>query len=224
MKLKEIRLKNFGSYKDCTLDLRNLMDSPIILVIGDTGSGKSTLLDGIVFALYQKVLRYQSREISSVRRLDALEDEETFSEIVFEISDSSRNITYSVKRILKVIGRNNEYSVEIKEDGKEKGGGRRELSDQISENLLKCDYELFTRSIVLPQGQFSAFLKSDDPRQRREILEEIFPELRIYRRIKAKISERLNKCSNYSEDENKIKELEEELSSLLGEIKENVKI
>jgi len=65
--------------------------------------------------------------------------------------------------------------------------GVREIDRQI-QVLLGLPYEAFTQAVVLPQGEFMKFLRSE-PRKRREILRELL-RLQIYERMRQFASER----------------------------------
>lgn len=193
VKLKRLELKNFGSHKNTVVDFesKNVSESPIVIITGDTGVGKTTLLDGIIFALYRNVFRYSSKDVSSLRRYDS-QDEETYSLVVFETLGK----TFSVKRSINVERNNNEgnndleYSLEVWEDGRKIALNKKKLDEKIEKEILRCNYKVFTRSIILPQGEFSALLKTDDPSERRDILGKIFTNLEVYEIIKRKIDER----------------------------------
>ena len=54
-------------------------------------------------------------------------------------------------------------------DGFEPLAGRVKEIEEAIEQIVGLDYDAFTRSVVLPQGQFDAFLKGE-PKERRKIL------------------------------------------------------
>ena len=55
-----------------------------------------------------------------------------------------------------------------------------EIEKQV-ERIVGLDYDAFTRSVVLPQGQFDAFLKGE-PEERRKILVALL-NLQVYKRM-----------------------------------------
>jgi len=85
MKIKKIILKNFCSYKNTEIEFD---DSPITVITGDTGAGKSSILDGLAFAIYQKVPRYNDKEVNKVRFEGATEPEETKAEVYIYLNSS----------------------------------------------------------------------------------------------------------------------------------------
>jgi exonuclease SbcC len=61
----------------------------------------------------------------------------------------------------------------------------KEISEQV-ERILGLDYDAFTRSVVLPQGQFDAFLKGE-PKERRKILVALL-DLGVYERMQESVN------------------------------------
>lgn len=196
MRLKKITLKNFGSHKNTEINFEEnrINEAPIVIITGDTGAGKSTILDGIMFALYQNIFRYQKSEVASVKNFDA-KDEETYAELLFDVFNNNQKQEIYVKRTFSLKNNSTSYSLDIKVDSKILSDSKINLDNKLK-NIIKCDYDLFVRSIVLPQGQFAALLKTDNPSTRREILKKIFIELEIYELIKKKIDEKLKLVEN----------------------------
>ncbi|MGC8767332.1 MAG: AAA family ATPase [Brevinematia bacterium] len=194
MKIGRLSLRNFGSHRETEIDFSKVNSSPIVIITGDTGSGKSTILDGITFALYQKIFRYNDKELRNIVGYYASEEEETYSELQFEIN----NEVYTVKR--SITPRNSTtYSIEFKRGEIYKRDLKSNL-DKVILDLLKVDYDLFVRAIVLPQGQFAALLKTDDPSERREIFSRVFWDLILYNGIKDKISDMLRNIQKEKEN------------------------
>src|SRR4029450_555684 len=63
----------------------------------------------------------------------------------------------------------------------------KDIEDQVG-RILGLDYDGFTRSVVLPQGQFDAFLKGK-PEERRKILVTLLS-LDVYERMHALVNRR----------------------------------
>ncbi|MCX8029442.1 MAG: SMC family ATPase [Brevinematales bacterium] len=232
MRIKSIRLENFGSHINTFIDFSRFNDSPIVIITGDTGSGKSTILDAITFSLYQKVPRYDTSDLKSVvseysQNQDS--NTKTYSELVLEEedhkSDSNPRIIkeYKIVRSIAIQNSSVEYDVELNITKKELSlegekilnegivkDSKKKKDDYIIKNIIKCDYDVFTRSVILPQGNFAMFLKSDSYEDRRKILENIFQEVKIYREI-----------SNVTKNilENKTKELDKLESNMINAVK-----
>jgi len=183
MKIKRIILKNFCSHKNTDIEFD---DSPITIITGDTGAGKSSILDGISFALYQKVPRYNDKEVNKVKLESSMDDEET----KVEVHITKNGNEFKISRILR---NNQEYEVLFEEQNKKKTGKKTELDKEIIRQITGVDFDIFSRTIILPQGRFADFLKSDSPSEKREIIKGIFPELNVYSRIEEEISNEYKK-------------------------------
>ncbi|MCX8096493.1 MAG: SMC family ATPase, partial [Spirochaetes bacterium] len=219
MRIKSLKLENFGSYKNAEIGFTKVSNSPIVIITGDTGSGKSTILDGIVFSLYQTMFRYGRDDIKSV--LSSLSNQSSASsELTFSL-DSSKS-DYRIKRTFDPSNGSNSYSVEIsrKSFGDDQwlrfSDTKMKLDEKIKKEILKCSPELFFRSVVLPQGQFASLLKTDDPETRRKIIMEIFSEVKIYDEIKKLISKK------YSEVEEELRTRRDKINHIKDSIKKSI--
>src|SRR6056297_2850244 len=89
-----LTLKNFGPYKNETIDFTELDDNELFLISGPTGSGKTMILDGISYALYGKASGENREDNDFVSDYFGLDDlTEVFME--FEIKDKK----YSIRRV-----------------------------------------------------------------------------------------------------------------------------
>lgn len=190
MKLKTLELKNFGSHRETKIDFESerISEAPIVIITGNTGAGKSTLLDAISFALYEQIFRYNSKEIKDIKSYNS-QDTETSVTLKIE----SKGKEYEIKRI---IDKNNNISINVSESSQIKYSNKKTELDKKITQIIGCDYKLFSKSVVLPQGQFAALLKTDKPEERREIIQKIFPEIEIYKLIKEKIDQKLKEVKD----------------------------
>lgn len=166
-----LKIKGINSFQEEQLiDFETLTQAGIFGIFGPTGSGKSTILDGITLALYGKLSRNSTNYINV--------NEEKAS-VVFEfIIAGTEEKTYQVSREFK---RNknegiNQGKCQLLELRPE---GSLVLADKTTEVTSACEEIIglgltdFTRTVVLPQGKFSDFLKLEG-KPRRDMLERLF--------------------------------------------------
>lgn len=173
-KMKPIKLevKGLNSFIDKqVVEFDKLTERGFFGIFGPTGSGKSTILDGITLALYGDIARKSSNYINT--NCDGV-----YVSYEFQITGNE------VKR----------YRVDREFKRDNKSGGIRNKSSKIIditggvENVLeekakavtsKCEEIIglklddFMRTVVLPQGKFSEFLKLEG-KERRNMLERLF--------------------------------------------------
>jgi exonuclease SbcC len=132
-------------------------------------------LDAIIFALYGAVPRMRrgfAEMISSgADRMSVALD--------FRVGATS----YRVTRIARRRGAGNAQLEELGGDDNARPlkDGVREVNDEVA-RILGLTYDAFTQAVVLPQGEFQKFLKSQAG-ERREILSKIL-RLEIYERMR----------------------------------------
>ncbi len=159
MKPLRLSVEGFTSFRDrVEIDFSGL---DLFAITGPTGAGKSSLIDAIVFALYGQVPRvgddYKQLISHGKDRLSALFE--------FAVGDD----TYRIVRTARRSGASQQRLERLTASGAEPIADRaRELRAEV-EKRLGLDYDGFTRSVVLPQGQFDLFLKGE-PKERRKIL------------------------------------------------------
>ena len=206
MKLIKLSLKNINSFRDVVeIDFESspLNDASLLAITGATGSGKTTLLDALCVALYGKTPRLSSTGSQNPWNLLSQGTSEGFAEVVFEANGARYRTEWHVKR-----SRKGDLSTEAKlingdtgeliTDRMSSRGGVRGTSDRsVSEvvvSILGMDFKAFTRSVMLAQGDFAAFLKAN-AEERRRILEAATG-IAIYDQLK----EELNKKVRVSKD------------------------
>lgn len=189
MKILRIRLKNLNSLRgEWTLDFNSepLKSSGVFAIIGKTGAGKSTLLDAICLAIYHQTPRITgiSAQYNPVMTQST---GECFAEVDFELKGDvfrafwqqhrARNQAHGALQTPKVTLHNLSKNMLI--------------TDKISEKIKKIElltglnFERFTRSMMLAQGGFSAFLLANS-NQRAELLEKLTG-LDIYSQISKRV-------------------------------------
>lgn len=181
MKILRIRIKNLASLEGITeIDFTQepLSSAGIFAITGPTGAGKSTILDALCLALYGKTPRYLQARESGIEITDVqgsaisqgdvrgiLRDGtgEGFAEVDFVgIDGQLYRATWRVRRARdKAEGSLQAFSLALKNinTNTDIPGKKTELQDEI-ERLVGLNFEQFTRSVLLAQGDFTAFLKA----------------------------------------------------------------
>jgi DNA repair protein SbcC/Rad50 len=160
MRPLKLEVEGFTSFREkLALDLSGL---DLFAITGATGAGKSSLIDALVFALYGQVPRvgkeYRQLISHQAERLSVL--------LEFEVGGRGYRIARSARA--------NNGPVQVRLEHRN-GKGWVPSADRVKEieaevvKIVGLDYDAFTRSVVLPQGQFDAFLKGE-PKERRKIL------------------------------------------------------
>lgn len=163
MKLIRLELKGFGSYRDH--QIVDFTGVSLFAISGKTGSGKSTLLDALLFALFRETPRAGKKGHADLIFPTA---DEARVELSFEAQQTRWRITRSAVRkgnSLTLL----EYEVD--------GAFRRHPSSQAVgtvnetiESVLGMDYQTFCRAVLLPQGEFDAFLFGDSGDKKRTLM------------------------------------------------------
>jgi len=176
-----LELEGFTSFRErAVLDFEGL---DLFAITGPTGVGKSSLIDAMVFALYGQVPRVggEYRQLLShgaeraTVRLDFAVGEERF-----RVVRTIRSSGTPPARLERVKPGKTERTEPLADRVKE-------IAEQV-ERIVGLDYDGFTRSVVLPQGQFDAFLKGE-PKERRKILVALL-DLHVYERMHEVVNRR----------------------------------
>lgn len=192
MKIEKIRFKNLNSlYGEWSIDLTapEYLSNGIFVITGATGAGKSTILDAICLALYGSTPRLDTIS-KSTNEIMSRQTGECFAEVIFRVKSGRYRCHWSQHRSRKKYdGKLSDSKHEISdvETGDILESKKRDVANLV---ILKTgmDLDRFTRSILLAQGGFAAFLKASAD-ERGPILEQITG-TEIYSLISKKIHER----------------------------------
>lgn len=209
MKILAIRIKNLASLEGNTeidFTAEPLCSAGIFAITGATGAGKSTILDALCLALYGKTPRYLQAKETGIEIKDVqgstlsqgdvrsiLRDgtADGFAEVDFKgIDGQDYRATWSVRRARNMAeGNMQSDSVTLKNitSNIEIPGRKPETLNEIA-RLVGLNFEQFTRSVLLAQGDFTAFMKAN--RDEKSSLLEKLTGTHIYSEISKKIFEK----------------------------------
>ncbi len=218
MKILKLKFKNLNSLKgEWSIDFTSQeFNSGIFAITGPTGSGKTTILDALCLGIYgrspREIARKSENEIMSKGTGDC------FSEVEFECNDFVYLTRFEQARARKnPLGKlqdtvcylykeeNGDKKLVLKESSSSK------YADKIAEEI-GLTYPQFTKSVLLAQGAFTEFLKSDK-NNKTQILEKI-TKTDFFRKISIKVYEKYQYekklCDEVIAKKNSLKLLTEE--------------
>ncbi|WP_050461389.1 AAA family ATPase [Herbaspirillum autotrophicum] len=175
MKILSLRLKNLNSLKgEWKIDFREapFKGNGLFAITGATGAGKTTLLDAICLALYHQTPRMATVSAGS-NELMTRHTADCLAEVEFEIKGQGYRAFWSQRRSRdKADGALQAPKVELAAADGTILTDKINEKLRITEKLSGLDFGRFTKSMLLAQGGFAAFLNADAG-TRAELLEEL---------------------------------------------------
>ncbi len=170
----------FGPYAGTeTVDFTKLTGAGLFLIHGPTGAGKTSVLDAVCFALYGQVPSVRN-DAKDLRSQHAPPDRAP--EVVLDVTIRGRRfkITRSPRWERPKLRGTGTTEQKAKVLLQEWRGGewqtwstRFDEAGQLIADQLGMSADQFCQVVLLPQGDFAAFLRSD-ARERRAVLEKLF--------------------------------------------------
>ena len=201
MRPVQLELTNFGPYRKEVINFTQFDHAPLFLIGGDTGAGKSTLFDAMTVALFATASG--DRNVEEMRSTFA-GPEDDLTKVIFYFQQG--NHLYRIERVLQqerakrgggtTMQKATASLVIVDKIGGQEieklGDKIKEVSDQI-EQILGLNAEQFKQIILLPQNDFSRFLK-EDSKTKTQILKKIFG-TGIFDRFQKSLEERLRQSN-----------------------------
>lgn len=174
MKILKLHFKNINSLAgESLIDFEQapFTDTGVFAITGPNGSGKSSILDAITLGLYGETFRFDR----PARHIMTQHTAESFAHVEFAITGKRYRASWRVER---EEGNPEGDTLPPQAQLAELGDEETVLADTVAQvnarmaEITGMNFRNFTRSILLAQGDFAAFLNALDS-ERLDILEKI---------------------------------------------------
>lgn len=177
MRPLKLEMEGFTAFKDRTeIDFSEL---DLFAITGPTGAGKSSIIDAICYALYGRVPRVNNE----VKACISLGRERMQVTLDFAVGPRRYKVLREAKQ------KPGAASIVLYQHGEEDWEPVTQGATNVNqavERIVGLDFDGFTRSVLLPQGQFQEFL-AGSPDRRRDVLKRLL-RLEIYERMRQRAS------------------------------------
>lgn len=219
MKILSVSFENIHSLKgkwEINFETPPLSEAAVFAIVGNTGAGKTSILDAIAVSLYGKVPRHDGKDSTEIMTRQTIS---CFAQTTFEVGNKRYSSRWEARRTKKTDGQMQPTKMSFYElDGNNETitniEGVKNVSQKVEE-ITGLGYKQFTRSVILPQGDFAAFLKSDK-NERGALLEQITGN-HIFRTISIAVYDRAK------EEKQKLEQLKEATKHIMLLTDEQIK-
>ena len=216
MKPLRLEIQGFTVFREKTSV--NFEGRSLFAITGSIGAGKSSLLDAMMWALYGNVPRVGA----ATQQLTSHGLKSMY--VLFEFI-----VRGDIYRVVRRTPSTNSTRLEKQaSDGSWDlvADRSRDVTTNVSE-LLAMDFQTFTRTVILPQGQFDAFLKSDT-KARRDILVKLLG-LSMYEKARSIANKRADQAQDRARTiETQLEQLElaspDDIKKIKDELNETIQI
>ena len=216
MIIKTLKLENFKSYKNSTIDF----DQGISLILGENGSGKSSILEAISFALFGKL---NTKLDEAIRK--PINDEDTIEKMSVTLTFKHNGKTYKIKRQRK----SNKTTVSLHDISDEKPFLLSKTADGVKEevnNILNIDYDSFQNAVYIKQGEITKLTEATPAEKKKliakllniETLEKAYDNIqKIIKQYEDTLQYNKGELSRYEEKQENKKQTQQQIKQLKDE-------